>query len=149
MRHRAAVLDPNSVDAWFVDGFNALHACLLKGKERQAWWRADAQARVAEWLEAFARERSVLLVFDAARSDSERCSNDGFSATLCFAPDADAEIVQRVQQSAPARVCVVTADRSLADRCRALGARVLRPWAFESLLRDAGPALTQPALAQP
>jgi len=131
---REATLDPDSVDAWLVDGFNALHACLLRGSERQAWWRAEAQTRVAEWLEAFARERSVLLVFDAARADSERCSNDGFSATLCFAPDADAEIVDSVRRSAPARVCVVTADRSLADRCRALGAQILRPWAFEALL---------------
>lgn len=142
---RDAALDPDSVDAWFVDGFNALHACLLKGTERRAWWRAEAQARVAEWLEAFARERSVTLVFDAARADSERCSNDGFSATLCFAPDADAEIVHCVRRSAPARVCVVTADRSLADRCRALGARVLRPWAFDALLaRSAGDALSDP-----
>ena len=143
--NRDAALDPDSVDRWFVDGFNALHACLLKGSERQAWWRAEAQARVAEWLEEFARERSVLLVFDAARPDSERCSNDGFSTTLCFAPDADAEIVQSVRQSAPARVCVVTADRSLADRCRALGAHVLRPWAFEALLlRARSPAPAQP-----
>jgi len=142
---RDIALDPDTVEAWLVDGFNALHACLLKGTERRAWWRAEAQARVAEWLEPFARERRVLLVFDAARADSERCSNEGFSATLCFAPDADAEIVASVRRSASTQVCVVTADRSLADRCRALGASVLRPWAFEALfLRSASHALTEP-----
>lgn len=123
------------IDLWLVDGFNVLHACLLKGRDRQAWWRAEAQARVARWLDGFAQHDPVTLVFDAARPDSERCANAGFNATLHFAPDADAAIVQAVRSApAPQRICVVTADRSLTDRCKALRARTLRPWAFEEVL---------------
>ena len=127
----------HAVDLWLIDGFNALHACLLKGRERQGWWRAEAQALVARWLEAFARERTVVIVFDAGRVNSERCSNAGFSATLRFAPDADEEIVRAVRETSAARICVVTADRSLSDRCRALGATTLRPWSFDALLAGA------------
>lgn len=123
------------VELWLIDGFNALHACLLKGRDRQAWWRAEAQERVAQWLEPFARDHEVVIVFDAARPDSERCSNAGFSSNLCFAPDADAAIVEAVRAAQGSQgICVVTADRSLGDRCRALGARTLRPWAFDALV---------------
>lgn len=125
----------SNVELWLIDGFNALHACLLKGSDRQAWWRAEAQARVAQWLEPFARNHDVVIVFDAARTDSERCSSAGFSSNLRFAPDADAAIVEAVRGALDAqRVCVVTADRSLGDRCRTLGARTLRPWAFDALV---------------
>ena len=124
----------DAVDLWLIDGFNALHACVLKGRDREGWWRAEAQARVAGWLENFARERAVVIVFDAGRMSSERCSNEGFSATLRFAPDADDEIVQSVRAAVAMRVCVVTADRSLGDRCRAFGATILRPWSFDALL---------------
>lgn len=125
--------DPDA-DLWLIDGFNVLHACLLKGRDRQAWWRAEAQARVAQWLDDFARNHDVVVVFDAARPDSERCENAGFSATLRFAPDADAAIVEAVRVAGGRHVCVVTADRSLTDRCKALGARTLRPWAFDEVV---------------
>jgi predicted RNA-binding protein with PIN domain len=127
------VIDTTAIDVWLIDGFNALHACLLKGQDRERWWSAEAQARVARWLEVFASAHKVVVVFDASQERSERCSNEGFSTTLCFAPDADDEIVRRVQVAA-GRVCVVTADRSLTDRCRARGAHTLRPWPFDALL---------------
>lgn len=122
------------VDLWLIDGFNVLHACILKGRDRQAWWRAESQALVARWLETFAQHHQVVIVFDAARPDSERCESAGFSATLRFAPDADAAIVESVRTAGGERVCVVTADRSLTDRCKALGARTLRPWAFDEVV---------------
>ncbi|HEY6728096.1 MAG TPA: NYN domain-containing protein [Polyangiaceae bacterium] len=123
----------NAHDLWLIDGFNVLHACILKGRDRHAWWRAEAQTRVAQWLESFARHHPVVIVFDAARPDSERCANSGFSASLRFAADADAAIVEAVS-AASGRACVVTADRSLTDRCKARGARTLRPWAFDELM---------------
>ena len=128
------MIDAATIDVWLVDGFNLLHACLLKGQGRERWWSAEAQARVAQWLEAFASAHEVVAVFDAGHEHSERCSNDGFSTTLCFAPDADDEIV-RLALTLPGRVCVVTADRSLTDRCRARGASTLKPWSFDDLLR--------------
>lgn len=126
------------VDLWLIDGFNVLHACLLKGRDRQTWWRAEAQARVAQWLETFAQHHEVVIMFDAARPDSERCPDAGFSATVRFAPDADAAIVEAVRAAATRCICVVTADRSLTDRCKALGARTLRPWAFDGVMAGGG-----------
>ena len=127
------MIDTTAVDVWLIDGFNVLHACLLKGRDRERWWSAGAQARVARWLEAFARAHRVVVVFDASHEHSERCSNEGLGVTLCFAPDADDEIV-RLVEAAAGSVCVITADRSLSDRCRARGAGTLRPWPFDELL---------------
>lgn len=131
------MIDPGAIDVWLVDGFNALHACLLKGQGRERWWGVEAQTRVVHWLEAFACEHRVVVVFDASHGHSERCSNEGFNTTLCFAPDADDEIV-RLALALPGQVCVVTADRSLTDRCRARGAHTLKPWPFDDLLKLAG-----------
>jgi predicted RNA-binding protein with PIN domain len=140
------VIDPSAIDVWLIDGFNVLHACLLKGRERERWWSAETQAQVAQWLEDFACKHSVVVVFDAGGEHSERCSKEGFSVTFSFAPDADAEII-RLVQAATGRVCVVTADRSLSDRCRARGARTLKPWPFDELLARPRAASSSPRRA--
>ena len=127
--------EPTDVDIWLIDGFNVLHACILKGRERDQWWSQSAQAKVLAWLEPLARSQQVRVVFDARSEASPRCPRGTFSAQPCFAAHADDAIVELVRTSAGQRVCVVTADRSLADRSKRAGAHHLRPWDFQRLLR--------------
>lgn len=138
---------PKQVKVWLIDGFNVLHACVLTGRERGLWWHADAQAALVAWLEPFARRHRVLVLFDASSERSPRYRGDDFSARISFAPDVDDAIVQSLLgefHECRDRVCVVTADRSLGDRCRARRARVMRPWAFADLVHAAASARRPP-----
>lgn len=123
-----------NADIWVIDGFNVLHACLLNGQSRDHWWSETTQAKLLAWLEPFAREHVVRVVFDARSDASPRCPQGQYSARVCFGRHADDDIVALVQASRGSLVCVVTADRSLADRSRHVGAQPLRPWAFAKLV---------------
>ncbi len=112
-----------------VDGFNLLHAVLLRGKERAQWWSVANQGRVVRLLEEYTKAE-VWVVFDAARPGSERFAGEA-AVPVLFAPNADQRIIEIVAEYAKRRqVFVVTADRALADRARSRGGRRISPWQF-------------------
>jgi predicted RNA-binding protein with PIN domain len=116
-------------ELWLVDGFNVVQVALLSGRAREGWWRAERReelmARAAQLASAGVR---VEVVFDGAQPEPE---GDGAGPRPVFAESADAWLVARVRAASdPARIAVVTADRSLAGRVRHHGARVVTPGEF-------------------
>lgn len=112
---------------YLVDGFNLLHAAVLRGRDRREWWRAEQQARVVALAEPFPGGE-VWVIFDARGS-----ARSGGSARVAVqhAADADARILELCAELRELRrVVVVTADRSLMDRARHRGASQLSPWQF-------------------
>lgn len=119
-----------------LDGFNFLHAVVLKGQGRAEWWSPAMQARVIDWLERHpgSEPAELWVVFDQRGSGAPAlvapAANPRWPRVL-HAPDADACILEHAEALAPAReVIVVSADRSLCDRARRHGARRLSPWKF-------------------
>lgn len=121
-----------------VDGFNFTHAVVLRKDERPRFVASEERARLVDLFSDLPL-RGVLVIDDRSASFpreqelSEALSverpKSGFH--LLTSPDADATILDCVAASSdPARLCVVTADRSLADRSRHRGARVLSPFRF-------------------
>jgi len=121
-------------EIWLVDGFNVLHAGVLKGRDRAVWWTAPVQLRLLERVARFEPlEAEVWVVFDAASPGSERCVPGPEQARirLVFAPSADDWLVREVRRAeAPARLAVVTGDRQVGGRVRHAGARIVSPRAF-------------------
>ena len=116
---------------WLVDAFNVLHATLLGGRDRAAWWteplRAELAARAAAFDDASAE---VWLVFDGPRPAAD-VADGGAGVRQVFAPSADEWLLERVRcADAPERIAVVTSDRRLAARARRCGARLVAPADF-------------------
>jgi hypothetical protein len=119
---------------FLVDGFNFLHAVVLRGRDRARWWSPDKQGLVIDWLARHGggEPAELWVVFD------QRGSSAGVdvaplpgSLRVYHAPDADADILARCAELAGTReVIVVSADRSLCDRARGHGARRVSPWKF-------------------
>ncbi len=108
-----------------IDGMNVV------GSVPDGWWRdrQGAMARLAESLRGLGEE--VCVVFDGRRWDG--APEDGDGLIVRWAPVADEEIARLVEEHpAPASLCVVTSDRALADRVRAVGATVCGARAFRS-----------------
>lgn len=131
---------------WLVDGYNVLHAVLLGPSGREgAWWSEPAREGLlarAERLDDPAAE--IWVVFDGPRPEaSPEATAPGARVRRVFAASADEWLVARVRESPqPDRIAVVTADRSVADRARHRGARVVAPAEFLARCGrgpDAGP----------
>jgi predicted RNA-binding protein with PIN domain len=124
---------------YLVDGFNLLHAVVLRGRERRNWWQAEQQARVVRLARAF-RGGEVWVIFDARGGERVTGTGTGGAFTpgpngeqleVRFAPNADDYIVELCAQLQGQRqVIVVSADRALVDRARHRGAARLSPWQF-------------------
>jgi hypothetical protein len=129
---------------YLVDGFNLLHAVLLRGPERKAaWWRAAWQERVVRLAGAFGAGE-VCVIFDLRRDEpgsgghstgAFECCSGTERVQVRFAPSADDYIVNWCAELASGagagrEVVVVSADRALLDRARARGAGRLSPWQF-------------------
>jgi predicted RNA-binding protein with PIN domain len=116
---------------WLVDGFNVLHAGVLRGNDRQGWWREEMRARLLARVAGFDDEAAELwVVFDGSGplADAELRS---LRPRVVFAPSADEWLLAEVREADdPTAVVVVTADRQLADRARHRGAQVVSPRAF-------------------
>jgi predicted RNA-binding protein with PIN domain len=141
-------------EVWLVDGYNVLHAGVLRGRDRAGWWKAAAQARLVAAVAGFDDPQAELwVIFDAARPEaaSERCSAPpGSRVRLVFTPSADDWIVRRVRGHAePGRLAVVTADRQVAERARQRGARVVSPLAFLRRCADTTGSSSQSPEAPP
>jgi predicted RNA-binding protein with PIN domain len=123
---------------WLVDGFNVLHAGVLRGNDRRGWWREEMRGRLLSRVAGFEeRDAQLWVVFDGEGpgSEAERTSE---WPRVVFAPSADDWLLQAVRDAAePSALVVVTADRQLADRIRHRGARIVSPRTF--LARCASP----------
>lgn len=115
---------------WLVDGFNLMHAAVLRGRDRRDWWRAEARERVLDLVRRLdAPGAEVVVVFDGRRPPGEPERPAG--PQVVFAASADEWLLRAVREAPdPGRIAVVTADRQLADRARHRGARVIGPRAF-------------------
>jgi hypothetical protein len=136
----ADLCDEAPASTWLVDGFNLLHAVVLRGADRKEWWRAGARDRVLALARGFDDLRvRLVVVFDGPRPPDEPEPLAPEWPEVVFAASADDWMVRAVRLAPePSRVAVVTADRKLADRARHRGARVVGPWAFAR--RCVGPA---------
>jgi predicted RNA-binding protein with PIN domain len=115
---------------YLLDGYNFLHAVVLRGRERAHFWSTENQRRVCDWAVRFTGGQ-VWVVFDAGEDNVERLSASEQRMPCLYARDADARIVELCREhAAQRRVIVVSADRSLCDRARNFGAERLSPWAF-------------------
>ena len=118
-----------------VDGMNVI------GATPDGWWRdrAAAQARLVAELDRLGGDGTeVTVVFDGRPTEAVQ-SESGL--ILLFAPGgpnaADDAIVELVRSlDRPDEVVVVTSDRNLADKVRALGAAVEGVRAFRSRLES-------------
>jgi hypothetical protein len=137
-REGAAEEEPR---AWLVDGFNLLHAAVLRGRDRREWWRRPSRERVVELAGRFDEPRAeVVVVFDGERPPEEATPPEDARPRVVFAGSADAWILDAVRRARdPSRVVVVTADRPLADRARHRGAAVMGPREFAARCRPADP----------
>ena len=116
---------------WLVDGFNVLHAGVLRGNDRRGWWREEMRARLLERVANFEDATAELwVVFDGPGPGAE-AEIASLRPRVAFAPSADDWLLAEVRGAAdPASVVIVTADRQLADRARHRGAQVVSPRAF-------------------
>jgi predicted RNA-binding protein with PIN domain len=116
---------------WLVDGFNVLHAGVLRGNDRQGWWREEMRARLLERVAGFDDEAAELWVVFDGRGPLADAELRSARPRVVFAPSADDWLLAEVRGAEdPAQIVVVTADRQLADRARHRGARVVSPRAF-------------------
>lgn len=123
---------------WLVDGFNVLHAAVLKGRDRREWWRGPARARVLALAGGLPdADAEIVVVFDG--EDPDETPELPPRVRQVFAPSADDWLVRRVKQTPRgAAVTVVTADRQLADRVRHHGGEIVSPRAFAARCRSEG-----------
>jgi len=120
---------------WLVDGFNVLHAGVLRGRDRAGWWREEARTRLLARVASFEDPApEIIVVFDGPREAASQGTPESPSDArirVVFAPSADAWLLRAVRDAPdPASLVVVTADRQLADRARHRGARVVSPSDF-------------------
>jgi predicted RNA-binding protein with PIN domain len=132
--------EPMSEERWLVDGFNVLHAGVLRGSDRRGWWREEMRARLLQRVAAFEDTSAELwVVFDGPGpgAEAERASQ---RPRVVFAPSADDWLLAAVREAPdPGAVVLVTADRQLADRARHRGARIVSPRTFLARCPGDGP----------
>lgn len=126
---------PATSRLWLVDGFNVLHAAVLKGRNRKEWWREAKRARVLDLASGLPDpDAEIVVVFDG--EDPDESPELPAHVQQVFAPSADDWLVRRVKQTPRgAPVTVVTADRQLADRARHHGAEIVSPRTFAARCR--------------
>jgi predicted RNA-binding protein with PIN domain len=139
---------------WIVDGMNVI------GSRPDGWWkdRNKAMAALVERLECWAaqgdaRGDGVTVMFEQPPSPPIRSSSITVTHAARAAPNsADDEIVRLVAADArPQEIRVVTSDRTLADRVRAVGASVCPAASFRALIdppQQARAAAPAPSLHQ-
>lgn len=118
---------------WLVDGFNVLHAGVLRGRNRADWWKEPRRAELVRLASQFAGGAEIWIVFDGPHSQgsNQEAADDAPRVRQIFAPSADQWLLGRVKNAGdPSRLAVVTADRRVAERARRRGARIVSPRAF-------------------
>ncbi|OMC49085.1 NYN domain-containing protein [Mycobacterium sp. IS-1264] len=123
---------------WIVDGMNVI------GSRPDGWWkdRGRAIATLVETLDRWASDRgeTVTVVFERPPSTAITSSVVEIAhAPRAAANSADDEIVRLVRaDTSPHDIRVVTSDRALHDRVRALGASVYPAERFRELIDPRG-----------
>ncbi|MGH7286793.1 MAG: NYN domain-containing protein, partial [Myxococcota bacterium] len=111
------------MERWLVDGFNVLHAGVLRGNDRQGWWREEMRARLLSRVAAFEDDAAELWVVFDGRGPLAEAELASQRPHVVFAPSADEWLLTAVRDADdPGAVVVVTADRQLADKARHRGA---------------------------
>lgn len=129
-----------------VDGFNVLHAAILRGRRGRDWWSAETREPLLERVSGWPEPADLVwVVFDGAESswavrltpkpdagsESGARSGSGPRVHVVFARSADDWIVRRARRAPdPTRLVVVSADREVTGRARSAGCEVLGPRAF-------------------
>jgi predicted RNA-binding protein with PIN domain len=117
-----------------VDGMNVI------GSRPDRWWRdrRAAMRRLVQTLDRYAKETGdeVTVVLDSRPFEAD---GDARGVSVRFAPGGrnagDDQIVRLVERDeAPATLRVVTSDKELAARVKALGARVMPAGEFRAEL---------------
>ena len=134
-----------SVEArWLVDGMN------LIGVRPDRWWNDPDRAvrRLIQELDRYAAAtgEDVTVIFDRRPPDVQPGGHGAAVVTFASRPGrnaADDEIVRVLAADpVPSSVRVVTSDKRLAERARALGARVRSSGGFRRRLDEVTAALT-------
>jgi predicted RNA-binding protein with PIN domain len=132
-----------AISLWLVDGFNVLHAHLLKGRDRKDWWGAERRQLVIEQAERLAaRGERVCVVFDGTRPADQAESPEDALLRVVFAKDADDWMLKTMRAAAdPGGVAIVTGDRPVKDRARRWGAHAVSPreWLARCAAAPLGP----------
>jgi predicted RNA-binding protein with PIN domain len=134
-----------AISLWLVDGFNVLHAHLLKGRDRKEWWSAERRMLVIEQAARLAaRGERVCVVFDGQRPADEAESPADALLRVVFAKDADDWMLKTMRAAAdPGGVAIVTGDRPVKDRARRWGAHAVSPreWLARCAAAPSAPAV--------
>jgi len=135
-----------AISLWLVDGFNVLHAHLLRGRDRKDWWSAERRQLVIERAQRLAASgERVWVVFDGERPASEAETAADAPLRVVFARDADDWMLRAMRAADDAGgVAIVTGDRSVKERARRFGAHVVSPRAW--LARCAALSTSEPEL---
>jgi len=122
---------PPTPSLWLIDGFNVLHAGVLRGRDRAQWWTEPRREQLVAVVERFEdADAEIWIVFDGSGAETPSEAPAGRVRRI-FAPSADDWLVATVRASqAPGCLAVVTADRAVADRARHRGAQVVSPRCF-------------------
>ncbi len=120
---------------FLVDGDNLLGT--WPGRERSDAERRSLARQLSRW--AAERRRGVVLVFDGREPPGSMLGPETLFSGA--GRSADEAILARLRSETERRGwTVVTSDRPLGDRCRALGARVERSDVFRTRLMAQGEA---------
>lgn len=117
---------------WIIDGMNVI------GSRPDGWWkdRGRAMAALVNHLDRWAadQEGAVTVVFERPSEISSSVIEVAYAAQAA-ADSADDEIVRLVAADAHSQeIRVVTSDRTLATRVRALGASVYPAESFRDVV---------------
>jgi hypothetical protein len=145
-------LEYSAACLWLVDGYNVLRVSMPTGSEEgslRPWWTAERRTALLELAARLPEPQAeVWVVFDGKHLTEPRTQavprtstalpsrapalGPGPRSVGCvFAPSADEWIVQALKaRDGRSGTAVVTADRPLASRSRALGAEIVSTGRF-------------------
>ena len=136
---------PDPGTTWLIDGYNVLHAGMLRREDRAAWWTRSHRERLIDRVGRLENDAQEIWIAFDGEDEGERTpepTKRGGSAPagshpkpasirIIYARSADAWILARVRKTdRPQELAVVTADRKVADKARHHGAQIVSPRIF-------------------
>ena len=111
-------------------------AANVVGSRPTGWWRdrAGAAAQLVDRIRAAGLADAVVVLEGVARQGAKEGCDDG--VTVVHAPGEGDETLVALAAASTEPVTLVSADRELGERCRAVGADVVGPgWLLDRLDR--------------